>query len=225
MKKTVKSQALILKRTNYGEADRIVQILTPEHGKMSVMAKGVRKQKSKLAPCIELFCLSTLVIHFGKGKLGILTSATIDQFYDKILQHYDRLQYGYEILKRTKQLSEHVQEKRIFDFLHTSLETLNTPSIDLRIIQAWSYLHYADLSGHSLNISRDNANQPLSADSTYQFDIAEMSFIKDENGRFGAEHLKLLKILTLKKPQFIAKISGIDAYIDDCLSLAHAVSE
>ena len=43
-----RTQAIVLRRTNYGEADRILQLLTPE-GKKSVMAKGVRKEKSKLA--------------------------------------------------------------------------------------------------------------------------------------------------------------------------------
>ena len=38
----------VLRRTNYGEADRILNIITPS-GKISAIAKGVRKEKSKLA--------------------------------------------------------------------------------------------------------------------------------------------------------------------------------
>ena len=55
----LKAQALVLRRTNYGEADRVVHFLTPE-GQVAVMAKGVRKARSKLAGGIEMFCLKIL---------------------------------------------------------------------------------------------------------------------------------------------------------------------
>ena len=41
--------AIILKRINYGEADEYVNFVTPDYGKLRLMAKGVRKSKSKLA--------------------------------------------------------------------------------------------------------------------------------------------------------------------------------
>ena len=59
--KTYRTQAVVLRRTNYGEADRILQLLTPD-GRRSVMARGVRKEKSKLAGGIELFAVSDVVI-------------------------------------------------------------------------------------------------------------------------------------------------------------------
>ena len=53
MTQTLRTKCIILRRTNYGEADRILTVLTPEHGQLSVMARGVRKEKSRLAgaPC------------------------------------------------------------------------------------------------------------------------------------------------------------------------------
>jgi DNA repair protein RecO (recombination protein O) len=44
-----RTQAIILNRTDYGEADRIISFLTPDHGKVKAIAKAVRKSKSKLA--------------------------------------------------------------------------------------------------------------------------------------------------------------------------------
>jgi len=72
--KTERTRAVVLRRTNYGEADRIVQLLTPV-GRRSVMARGVRKEKSKLAGGIELFAVSDVVLGQGKGDLGVVTSA------------------------------------------------------------------------------------------------------------------------------------------------------
>ncbi|HEU4830668.1 MAG TPA: DNA repair protein RecO, partial [Candidatus Saccharimonadales bacterium] len=92
--KTYRTRAIVLRRTNYGEADRILQLLTPE-GKRSVMARGVRREKSKLAGGIELFAVCDVVIGEGKGELGILTSSRLIHFYGAILKDYDRLQFGY----------------------------------------------------------------------------------------------------------------------------------
>jgi len=51
---------LVLSRTDFGEADRIITVLTPDHGKLRLMAKGVRRMKSKLAGGIDLFTVSDL---------------------------------------------------------------------------------------------------------------------------------------------------------------------
>lgn len=64
--KTTRTRAIVLRRTNYGEADRILQLITPE-GRQSVMARGVRREKSKLAGGIELFAVSDVVLGEGKG--------------------------------------------------------------------------------------------------------------------------------------------------------------
>jgi DNA repair protein RecO (recombination protein O) len=56
--KTIVTKGIVLTRTDYGEADRILHFLTPDQGKIAGIAKGVRKSKSKLAGGIELFSVS-----------------------------------------------------------------------------------------------------------------------------------------------------------------------
>ena len=62
-----KTEAIMLRRTNYGEADRIISFITPDRGKLSAIAKGVRKPKSKLAGGLELFAASDITIAEGRG--------------------------------------------------------------------------------------------------------------------------------------------------------------
>ena len=76
-------KAIVLRRTNYAEADRVLQLLTPK-GRRSVIAKGVRRERSKLAGGIELFAICDVVIRSGRGDLGLLTSARLSAFY----RHY-----------------------------------------------------------------------------------------------------------------------------------------
>ena len=56
--KQLVTEVIILARTDYGEADRILTVLSPEYGKLRLLAKGVRRVKSKLAGGIELFSVS-----------------------------------------------------------------------------------------------------------------------------------------------------------------------
>lgn len=223
--KNIKTDAIVLRRTNYGEADRIIQIITPKHGKLSVIAKGVRKEKSKLAQGIELFSVSELVLHVGKSEIHTLTSVRLKNFYRHILEDYSRLEFAYEILKKINKISEHIDESNLYKYLLIALESLDNQEIDERIIKSWIALRFAEVQGHGLNLSRDSNNNNLQVDKNYRFDIAEMSFVEDSRGSFGAENLKLLKILKLKEPDFISKISGIEPYLDNCLSLANAAAE
>lgn len=222
---SIKTSAIVLRRTNYGESDRILQLLTVDGHKISAMARGVRREKSKLAGAVELFSVTDVTIHQGKSDLSILTSARLKTFYGDILNDYDRLQFGYEVLKKIGRLSEHTHEPLLYDVTLTALASLNQPKIDLRIVKSWFYLQVADISGHGLNLSRDHNNKPLVETEKYRFDIVEMSFIIDPRGNFTADHLKLLKVLKLKTPAVVAHISGIELLLDDITSLAHAVSE
>jgi DNA repair protein RecO (recombination protein O) len=70
----LQTRGIILSRTDFGEADRILTVLTPQQGKLRLMAKGVRKIKSKLAGGIELFSVSDITYIRGKGELGTLIS-------------------------------------------------------------------------------------------------------------------------------------------------------
>ena len=136
--KTVQTRAIILRRTNYGEADRILQLLTPD-GRRAVMARGVRREKSKLAGGIELFAISDVVLGEGKGELGILTSARLVHFYRHIIEDYDRLQFGYLAVKLVARASETVDEPEWYDLLSEIFMRLDSKTIDLDLIQAWFY--------------------------------------------------------------------------------------
>jgi len=66
------SQAIILSRTDFGEADRIITFLTPDRGKLKAIAKGVRKSRSKLAGALEVFSVSQILVLPGKGEIKAL---------------------------------------------------------------------------------------------------------------------------------------------------------
>ncbi|MBC7942910.1 DNA repair protein RecO [Candidatus Saccharibacteria bacterium] len=216
---SLRTRAIVLRRTNYGEADRILQLLTPD-GKRSVMARGVRREKSRLAGGIELFAVSDVVIGQGKGELGILTSARLIQFYSHIMEDYDRMQFAYSVIKFVSQASETVDEPEWYDVLHEVLMGLDVHSIPLEMIQAWFYLHYAALLGHELSLWHDSAGEKLSAEQNYRYDEAEQGLRQLAGGELGSEHIKLLRLLATRPLKTLAQIGGIESILADCLSVA-----
>ena len=131
-----RTQAIILRRTNYGEADRILTLLTPL-GQRSVMARGVRKEKSKLAGDIELFAISDVVITSAKGNLGILTAARLIHFYSHIVEDYDRLQCGYEVTNLVTKASEQIDDSGWFDVVSEVYMGLDNVTVPLQLTQCW----------------------------------------------------------------------------------------
>lgn len=220
---TIRTRAIVLRRTNYGEADRILQLLTPE-GKRSVMARSVRREKSRLAGGIELFAVSDIVISPGKGELGILTSARLMQFYHHILEDYDRMQFAYEAMKQVGRASEETSEPEWYDVLLEVLMGLDA-AIALQLVQTWFYVRYAELQGHGLNLATDSDGQPLQSDTRYRYDESEKGLRSALSGELTSDHIKFLRLVSTKSLKVLAQVGGTEAILPGCWLLArqHAV--
>ena len=214
-----RAKAIVLRRTNYGEADRIVQFITPE-GKRTAIARGVRREKSKLAGGIELFAVSDIVIHEGKGDMGIVTSARLVHFYHHILEDYDRLQFGYEAIKQVTKASETVDETEWYDLLQETIAGLDVLAWPRQLVELWFYLRYASLLGYELSFMHDVNGQPLESDKKYQYDVSEKGLRAVANGELGADHIKFLRLVNSKSLRIVAQIGGVEAILADCWLVA-----
>ena len=196
-----------------------MRLLTPL-GQRSVMAKGVRREKSKLAGGIELFAVSDVVINSGKGDLGVITSARLVQFYRHILEDYDRLQFGYEAINLVSKASENIDEPEWYGTLSEVFMGLDVMTIPLQLTQSWFYLHYAELTGYELNLERDVTGQVLAPDKTYMYDVSEKGLRLSAQGDITAAHIKLLRIMAAKPISAIAQIGGVADILPDCWLIA-----
>ena len=209
-----RTRAIVLRRTNYGEADRILRLITP-NGQRSVMAKGARREKSKLAGGIELFTISDVVIQQGRGDLGILTSVRPVQFYMHILEDYDRLQFAYEVINLVVKASDTVDEPEWYGVLSEVFMGLDVLTIPLQLVQTWFYVHYAELTGYELNLRADVNGNGLDPDRTYMYDMNERGLRPAEQGDIRADHIKILRIIASRPIKTVAQIGGIDALLPD----------
>lgn len=78
----MKTVGLIIKSTNYGEANKILTMLTPQ-GKIQMVANGARSHKCHLFAGSQLFCYSSVVLQKGRGALPYVKSCEIiENFYE-----------------------------------------------------------------------------------------------------------------------------------------------
>lgn len=204
----IRTRAVVLRRTNYGEADRILQLLTSDNGKLSVMAKGVRREKSKLAGGIELFSICDVTIMPGKGEIGTLTGARLNTFFAQIVKEYDRMQFGYEAIQQVSKAAEHVEDAAFYELLTITYASLNDLDIPLDVTVSWFWLQLAILEGQALNLSTDINGMKLVEGKNYLFDYDAMAFVFDDNGDFTTEHIKLLRLLSAQSPVVVKKVQG-----------------
>jgi DNA repair protein RecO (recombination protein O) len=78
--RTYQTEAVILRRRNWGEADRILTLFTPQHGKIRVRAAGVRKPASRKAGHLELFHRANLFLARGRDFDIVTQAETVESF-------------------------------------------------------------------------------------------------------------------------------------------------
>ena len=78
--KVYKTEAIVLRRTNLGEADRILTLFTPNEGKIRAIAKGVRRPTSKLGGHVELLTHCSLMLARGRDLDIVTQGQIIDSF-------------------------------------------------------------------------------------------------------------------------------------------------
>lgn len=213
-----RTQAIILRRTNYGETDRILNILTPE-GKVSVLAKGARREKSKLAGGIELFSVADIVVHQGRGNLGTLTSARMLRFYGNILSDLTRLELASEILRKAEKLSEQIDNPDYFNIVNQALNGLHC-HLCLELVKTWFTFNLAQASGEEINLITDINGEELQPNVRYFWDGVEGALRSDSRGFIGSREIKLARLIMQKSLSAVARIDQVNDIISPLSSIA-----
>jgi len=186
---------IVLRRTNYGEADRIVTFLTKNNGKIRVMARGVRKQKSKMAGGIELFCVCDITFIRGKGEIGTLISGRLKTNYGSIIKELGRVQLGYDLISLINRNTEDETEAEYFELLNQTLAALDDLKIKTILIKCWFQAQLLRMAGHTPNLITDTENNKLEVKKKYNFDFDDMTFTIHPEGHFTSTDIKTLRLL------------------------------
>ena len=120
------TEAIVLKRQNLGEADRIVTLYTPDEGKLRAVAKGVRRPASRLAGHLELFSLSLVQLARGR-ELDVLTQAETREAFRNVREDLACTSQAYYALELVDRFTpDRLEHRAVFHLLRELLETLDT---------------------------------------------------------------------------------------------------
>jgi DNA repair protein RecO (recombination protein O) len=119
------SNAIVLARQDYGEADRIFILYTPERGKLSAIAKGVRRPRSRMGPHLDYF--SEVTLELAKGRdLDVVTHASTVNAHATLRSDMDAYGNAAHFAELVRHLTQDRQEHRqVYDLLASSLWLLN----------------------------------------------------------------------------------------------------
>lgn len=137
MGRSFSAQGIVLKRTNFGEADRLVTFLSKYRGRFTAIAKGVRKITSRRSSNLEL--LNHVKAHFAQGKnFAIVTEAeTVDSFKD-IKEDLNKTSYGFHLAEITNGfLADGQGGGEVFGLLLSSLQFLKKGTDSKKVLRAF----------------------------------------------------------------------------------------
>lgn len=129
--KSTKADAIVIKRRNVGESDRLLTVFTKQQGKIVIKASGVRKITSRRASHIEPLNYVQLSLYQGR-KYPILTEAQTLDAFSFIKQDLKRLSFAYHICELIDGLCPENQENSaVFDLLLDTIQRLASEQDDV----------------------------------------------------------------------------------------------
>ena len=87
-------EGVILRSLRFGEADRVLHVYTRERGRVGLVAKGVRRTRSRFGARLEPLTRVNLQMHLGRGELGTVTGADIVESHRGVREDPARLAVG-----------------------------------------------------------------------------------------------------------------------------------
>ena len=224
MSADIHTKALVLRRTNFGESDRILSLLT-EQGVVHVLAHSARKEKSKLAGGIEMFCVSDVIFHYNKNNpMGILTSAKMLKYYQNILADLSRLELASFIVKQTSRVAEADSGPAYFSIMNQCFAGIDN-GYDLGLVESWFLFNLAKASGEQVNLLYDASGHKLQPNQTYVWDIAENSLRPDPHGNISSIEIKLMRLMLSANLELIYHVQDLLPHIPPVLHVAKSVNK
>ena len=122
--RTYKSEGVVLKRINFGEADKIITVFSKHYGKIALLAKGIRRLTSKKRGDLELFNQVTFFARKGKG-IDIVTETELLDSFSPWKKDLQKIAIAYQICEMVDKLTvEGNEQEEVYVLLVTYLRAI-----------------------------------------------------------------------------------------------------
>ncbi len=179
-----KTEAIVLKRAPLGETDAILTLYTPHYGRIRVVAKGVRKTRSKLGGHVEPLTRGAFVLAQGRN-LDIVTQAQGHEMYVSLRSDIWRTACAFYVAELLDQYTgEHIENPELYDIVDGVLRWVGEgrPELALRYFE----LQLLRCLGYQPELHECTECRSKLHPGTNLFSIAEGGVLCAECGRSGA---------------------------------------
>jgi len=144
----IDDEAVVLRTFKSGEADRVVVLWTRHHGKVRVLAKGVRKTTSRMGASLETLAYVTVDLVKTRGEFYVARHVQHRERLATLRSSYTRISAGYAVVEAVDAIpSDGVPDEAIFDLLVRVLMTLDDGMFDPSLVPASFYFRLLALDG------------------------------------------------------------------------------
>jgi len=205
--------AYILHSRSYRETSLILDVLTEDHGKVALIAKGVRNKKSTTAALLQPF-MSLLVSYVGKSELRNLTHVELKPPVTGLKGK--SLYCGFylnELLNHFLQTNDPCPE--IYQDYYQCLNLLQNSSVNIESVLRLFELSLLESLGYGLQLVYDfQQEKPIEAEKKYHY-IPDQGPVAAENGYFSGMTLKALQAKNLENKQSLAEAKQLMRQVID----------
>jgi DNA repair protein RecO (recombination protein O) len=124
------SEGIVLGRKNFGEADRIISIYSKDRGRIVLIAKGIRRPKSKKRGHLEVFSLVKFQANSGRG-IDLMTEADITDDFKEIRKSLAKVSLAYYFMEVIGRIT-HEGEKNL-ELFALMLAGLNKLKVETKL--------------------------------------------------------------------------------------------
>lgn len=207
--------AFILQQQKFRETSLLMDVLTRDFGRISLLAKGVRKPKSKTAGLLQPF-IPLAVSFFGKNELKTLTA--VESVQPCLQLQGTALYSGFYINELISCfLHKYDPHPEVFEHYGECLSSLSVQETMEAALRNFE-LDLINHAGYGLQLHHVvNEKSPESPSTKYTFS-AERGFVEDVDGKFSSQTLQAISLREFSDPQVLLEAKRLmRTVIDVCL--------
>jgi DNA repair protein RecO (recombination protein O) len=163
------TDAIVLSRFDYGEADRIMTLFTPEYGKLTAIAKGVRRPTSRLGGALEP--LAELRVALARGRnFDVVTQVEVSKAWLRLRDNLESAATAWYLAELAdRSIEERHEAEGLYALLKRAYELLDDGMNPGRVAR-WYEMHLADELGVRPEVDRCvECDRMLEADERFRW--------------------------------------------------------
>ncbi len=156
MSEIIKTQAIVLRKIDYGETSKIAQFYTEDFGKISAIIKGARSPKSKTGMMIDTMNLLQIVLYKKETReVQVVSDVDLVKHFSKIRDDYEKYNFGLAVLELLSVLTlENEHNNKLFEGTAKILALMDDDKADAKFLFAKYFLFFLKEIGYEFQTGR-----------------------------------------------------------------------